>query len=219
MSATFSKLIDYYNRLYKDKGENSMRLFNEYERFIRYLIPIKGTRLLDVASGTGYLMKVAEALGLKSYDIDISIEACITSSVVKTGVINANGEYIPFKASIFDYTTCIGSLEHFLNIENGIKELLRVGKANARYCIVLPNSEYKYTGTNQIEEKLLSLSEWQAFLRTSGLQVDNIYKDNYLGRRINIFQDWNLLRVLHRLIEKCWLYLIPVHKAYQFIFI
>ena len=74
-----------------------MRPFNEYERFIRYLKPIKGTRLLDVASGTGYLMKVAEALGLKSYGIDISIEACvIASSVVKTRVINANGEYIPF---------------------------------------------------------------------------------------------------------------------------
>jgi len=111
-------------------------------------------------------------------------------------------------------------------MEKGIKEMIRVAKKNALFCIVVPNVNYLFwkisgsKGTKQQEiiENLLSLNQWKYFFIKQGLEIQNIYQDRWFMKK-NIFQSINPLRIIKNTIYKLiWIFL-PLYYAYQFIFI
>jgi len=62
------QIVNFYNQLYKSKQSQAMRPITEYSRFLSYLKPLAvGKIFLDIACGTGFLLKVANKKGLKTF--------------------------------------------------------------------------------------------------------------------------------------------------------
>lgn len=54
-------------------------------------------------------------------------------------ILIGDGENLPWPDNYFDYVTSLGSLEHYLHPEIGIREIKRVLKTDGLSCIMLPN--------------------------------------------------------------------------------
>ncbi len=219
----------WYNQRHSAKGENAWRPYEAYQIFLDYLNVKPGKKLLDVGCGTGYLLKSADKRGLKTYGVDISEEGVRIAQKVSRNskIIVGKGEALKFAANFFDYVTGIGSLEHFLDIEQGVKEMVRVGKDDGLFCIVVPNINFFYwkitgrKGTEQkdINENLLSMRQWENLFIQEGLEILKIYGDRWFMRTTNIFSSINPLGILKRIAYKlAWIF-CPLSYTYQFIFI
>ncbi len=210
------KIKDWYNQRHSTKGKDAWRPYKAYPIFLDYLDVKSGRKLLDVGCGTGYLLKAANQKGLETYGVDISIEGVKIAKRISPNskIIVGKGEDLNFPDKFFDYVTCLGSLEHFLDIEKGIKEIVRVSKNEALFCIMVPNINFlfwkirKAKGTEQqdINENLLSLKQWKNLFIQEGLEILKIYQDRWLMKKTNIFFKlvWGVL---------------PLNYTYQFIFI
>jgi SAM-dependent methyltransferase len=144
-----------------------------------------------------------------------------------SGLAVGAGEALCFRDASFDYVTCLGSLEHFLDMGRGLEEMLRVAKPDARLCIMVPNRDFAgwkvrgHRGTAQqdINEHLLSLAEWRRTFADHGLLVRRVAPDRWhavkwrSGRRPG---PWQAVQGL--LLEAAWR-LLPLAWEYQFIFL
>jgi ubiquinone/menaquinone biosynthesis C-methylase UbiE len=226
---TKQEIQNWYNNKHKIFKEKTWRPYEAYPIFLNYLKAEEGKKLLDIGCGTGYLLKAAEEKGLIVYGIDISEEAVnIAKEIAKKSIITVNeAENLKFKDNLFDYITCLGSLEHFIDIEKAIKEILRVSKNDAVILIMVPNKDYifwkfkKTKGTDQqeINEMLLDLKTWEKFLMKNGLLINKIYQDKWFMKEIKIFSSFNPYSVIKRIILKSIGKILPLKYAYQFIFI
>lgn len=224
---TEKEIEAWFNQLHATRGENTWRPYEAYPIFLDYLNVKVGRRLLDVGCGTGYLLKEADKRGLETYGVDISEEAVEISKKISSNskILLGKGEQLKFPDNFFDYVTCIGALEHFIDIEKGVKEMVRVAKKDALLCIVVPNINYifskfrKSKGTSQqeINEKLLSLKQWKNILVKDGLEVLEIFQDKWPMPKKILTK--NPLRFLGLLIHKFIWLILPLNYTYQFIFI
>jgi len=223
-------VVEFYNNLYKSKKSNAMRPINEYRRFLSYLEPLEENKnFLDIACGTGFLLKVAQEKGLKTFGIDISEEAIKVAK--KNSPVSdlrvASAENLPFENNFFDYISCLGSIEHFSDINKGLKEMLRVGKNSAEYILVVPNKNYfawwftKNKGTHQREigEELKSLNGWKNVFELAGFKILNIYQDKYPSRCLPWFYSFNLFKIIKRILFKLLWFFLPLRYAYQFVIV
>jgi len=226
---TEREIIDWYNKMYLSKGINSMRPYVAYPAFLDYLRPQTGKRLLDIACGTGFFLLAATRRGLKTFGVDISEESVKIAKNISPDsfVSTAKGEDLKFDDNTFDYITCLGALEHFLDMNKGIEEMKRVSKEDAIFCIMVPNSKFIFwkisgnpgTAQQEVNENLLSLSQWKNIFINSRFQILNIYQDRWFMKNIRIFSSLNPLGIISRMIHKLiWIFL-PLKYTYQFIFI
>jgi len=196
---TYNDIKNYYNERYNAKQEHTMRPANSYEVFLDRLNVQKGKRLLDVACGTGYLVRASKDRGLDTVGIDISYEASKVSRRVvgDACILNCLGEYLPFKSQAFDYISCIGSLEHFLDLNKGLQEFKRVLKDDGSACIVVPNENFigwqnktqKGTAQKDINENLDTLDGWEELLKHNGFEIQNIFQDNAVCPNVRVATD------------------------------
>ena len=97
-------------------------------------------KLLDVACGGGGFLYYAEQRATCS-GVDISEVAIeyarklLSRAKVEVG----KAEVLPFPDNEFDFVTCLGSLEHFLDMDRGLQEMRRVLKQNGKLLIYVPN--------------------------------------------------------------------------------
>lgn len=218
---------EYYDERYKDPGRSKRKL-EDYKIYLDY-VGIKDQtegRLLDIACGDGLFLKNAEATKVETFGTDLSSTALALSKkfATKSKYSLNSGETICFKDGIFDYVFCLGSLEHFLDIPKGLSEMKRIGKSDATYCILVPNTIHyrldanskwgikKITGTKQqeMQESLHSYKEWQEILNTAGFKILKCHKDIFYEKKKS---------VLKSLLFYIWLKLLPFKYSYQFIFI
>jgi SAM-dependent methyltransferase len=223
------EIMDWYNQRYSARGEGSGRPYKAYPIFLDYLNVKPGGKLLDVGCGTGYLLKVADREGLETYGVDISDEGVKIAQKVSPNskIFVGKGEELKFPDNFFDYVTCLGALEHFLSVENGVREMVRVAKRGALLCVVVPNINYLFwknrnrKGTEQqdINENLFSLKQWKNIFLKEGCEIERIYQDRWLMKGTNIFASINPLEIVKRAVYKLvWIFL-PLNLTYQFIFI
>lgn len=223
------EIRNWYNQWYSTKGENAGRSDEAYPIFLDYLNVQPGKKILDISCGTGYLLKEASKRGLETYGVDISEEAVKIAKKVSpdSKIIVGKGEELKFPDNFFDYITCIGALEHFLDIKKGVKEMVRTGKDDALFCIVVPNVNYllwklkgvKGTQQQEINERLLSLKHWKQLFIEEGLEIRKIHQDKWFLRKTVIFSSTNPLGIIKRTIHKLvWIFL-PLNYTYQFIFL
>lgn len=223
-----AEIKDWYNEKHLRDGKNAWRPPEAYEIFLDYLDVQKGKTLLDVGCGTGYLLKAAAERGLETYGTDISIEGVkiAQENSPHSNISQGKGEELNFPGGFFNYVTCLGALEHFLDMEKGINEMARVARDDALFCVVVPNANYFYSiitgkkGTAQhaINETLLSLDDWRDKF-SQQFEILTVYQDTWHFRKRNIFSSLNPFEIIVKTICKFMYFLLPLNYTYQFIFI
>jgi SAM-dependent methyltransferase len=156
-----------------------------YRWVMRLLRPAHSMRILDAGCGIGCLLNEAVKDGALAFGIDISYEAAAKAAktLPAARVSVGDGEKIPFKDGSFDCVASLGSIEHFVSPENGIRELARVLKPGSRAVLLLPNSFYLgdilkvmrsggYEEPWQIQEKSLTREGWKKAIEQNGFIVE-----------------------------------------------
>ncbi len=211
--------------------------FRETDSFYRWVLqalnPQPAATLLDVSCGEGHLLHWGERLaGLKTCGIDISATALGIAgrNAAGAGLARSDGAALPFPDHTFQYVTNLGSLEHYADIPQGIREMARVTWPDGRLAILLPNSYYLAdiiwwvwrTGYGpshqQMVEKFATAGEWRDLLAAGGIETLRVYPYNF--RFPTSAADWHWYRGRpRRLLNLLIAPLIPANLAYCFLFI
>ena len=219
----------WYNQHYAAKGLQTMRPAAAYPVFLDLLGARAGNRLLDVSCGAGSLLAAAGARDIEAIGVDLSDEAVRLAQRVAPAaqVAVGAGEALAFQTGTFDYVTCLGSLEHFLDMGRGLEEMKRVAKPDARFCIMVPNEDFigwkvlgqQGTAQQDINEHLLPLAAWRSLFEQHGFAVLRVVPDRWHATRWRATRAGNPLRfVTGPLLEAAWR-VIPLRWQYQFVFI
>jgi ubiquinone/menaquinone biosynthesis C-methylase UbiE len=146
-SRAYSMTEEEYKRFYSSLGYSVSRRretdLNEASvKFILDRLPAEpGAALLDVGAGNGYLLShLAQARQwrrIAGVDVVPSKDARGRFEI-HAGILPS----LPFADKEFDVVTCTHVIEHLLNVEASVKELLRVTKR--RLFVVLPRQRYFY---------------------------------------------------------------------------
>src|SRR5262245_58723301 len=112
-----------------------------YDWVLDLVQPRAGTRLLDVACGSGGFLQRALDRGLDVVGIDVSPAAIELAAKRLPGADGQVGDaaQLPFAPSSFGLVTCLGSLEHFPSPERGAAEIARVVRPDGRAILFVPN--------------------------------------------------------------------------------
>jgi SAM-dependent methyltransferase len=181
------KVRSYYDRVYYQEAGVQRPALNHHRRLARRFVPWQGKRLLDVACGTGGWLQAAAALGAYPTGIDISpvaLEAC-RRSLPQAELHCGPAEQLPFNDREFDFISCLGALEHFLDPEAALREMIRVSRPDAFFLLLVPNAGFLprrlglYSGTEQaaVREQVRSLRGWEELFEAAGLSVRARWKD------------------------------------------
>jgi len=159
-----------------DEAYKHGRPFRNPSWFIKQLKEIITARkiagsLLDIACGDGHFISQFTD-HYKCYGVDISKEAIKKAkNTVKAKFYVSKAEKLPFSNNMFDFITCLGSLEHFVDIDKSLGEMKRTAKKNATIIIHVPNSYYlihkilRVDTQHQINERFASEAEWISILK------------------------------------------------------
>lgn len=211
--------------------------FRETDSFYRWVLktlnPSPGANLLDVSCGEGHLLKwAARSHQLAGYGIDISQAALYIAlhNVCQPLLVRCDALALPFPDATFQYVTNLGSLEHYPDILQGIREMARVVKLGGKVAVLLPNSYYLAdiiwrvwrTGYGpshqQMLEKFATVGEWKELLTTGGIVVERVYPYNFSPP--TVAADWRWYRKRpRRLLNLLTAPLVPANLAYCFLFI
>jgi len=220
------EIKQFYDSIYyadtQANDEHKMR--GHYIRLFHRLAIKKNSRVLDVACGAGGWLKVCHEKGTSVSGIDLSDKAiALCNKQMPDGEFYAQpAESLPFEDARFDVVTCLGSLEHFVDPESSLKEMVRVAKSNATFVILVPNKDFLtrklglFGGTYQVDAKevVRSLDEWQLLFSSAGLIVTERWKDLHVVNRDWImkgrFYMWPL-RAIQCLLLALW----PLKWQYQ----
>jgi len=220
MNKNISEIKRFYETQYHFEEDIEKPDIGRLKGFFKKFQIESGKKLLDIGCGSGLNLKFWESKNLRLYGIDISHKALkLSKKVVQNANVSvADGQNLPFKNDSFDYITLLGVLEHFPAPEKGLNEIFRVLKSNGNVCFVVPNSFGKlgkllgFSGTEQEQELLLTISEWKKLIENSGFEIYHIHRD----RGPKIFKNFKIIRVIFRLLLRLTLFL-PKTFAYQFV--
>ena len=218
----------WYDARYAELGSDAMRPAEAYPIFLEGLPVETGRSLLDVSCGSGYLLAAAHARGMQTAGIDISSEAIrlARETTPESDLRVADCASLPFEDASFDAVSCLGSLEHFPDMQGSLREMVRVAKPGARFCIVVPNRGFLAWrlfggGTEQqvLIERPMMLSQWRALFEDCGLRELRCGKDHWYLKRARWLTATAGTRSLERsLLKIAWL-LLPLSLTYQFQFL
>ena len=188
-------------------------------------------KLLDVACGGGGFLYYAEQRATCS-GVDISEVAIEYAKKLlrRAKVEVGKAETLPYPDNEFDFVTCLGSLEHFLDMDKALQEMRRVLKDNGKLLIYVPNLYFLgdiiwvwvtgkvFTREKQPIERADTIRGWQQLIESDGFKVIKVagYNLRYPLLKIMLKSSrLGLLRVLWYLVS----FLIPKNLAYQFAYV
>lgn len=222
-------LQEFYDDIYaKGDVRDNEKL---YIWIVKLFHPEKRKKLLDIGCGGGWLLREAEGFNLITYGLDISSNAVERAKInaPHSEILVGNGENLPWPDSYFDYVSCLGSLEHYVNPEKGVKEIQRILNIDGTAIIMLPNVyqfgeilKVLFTGTGseewQVIERHATKNQWKDFLEENGLKVIKILKYN---KYPEFFQrDTFKIKSIKKFIITSFIrYLSPFNLAQQFVYI
>lgn len=225
-----TEIRNWYEQRHQACGTDSWRPYEAYDPLLDKLGPLTpGGRFLDVGcGGTGFLLKAALNRGLDAWGIDHSLAGVKITRRVAPGTFSVvgNGQNLPFPDKLFDYLTCLGALEHFLDPGLGLQEMKRVLKDDGRLMIVVPNVNYflwKLSGTpgteqQEINEKLLSLADWSYLFSENGLKIIKVDRDDWPISKTRTSPAANPLKTAGRMLFRFAWKILPLSLTYQFVF-
>ncbi|MBL0378813.1 MAG: methyltransferase domain-containing protein [Desulfofustis sp. PB-SRB1] len=218
----------FYDEKYYSSATADVRVSAHLRKLAKKLDMRTGTKVLDVACGTGNWLLAAAHEGAAPFGIDISEKAiAICRRVMSDGTfVCAGADTLPFEDRVFDLVSCLGALEHFPDIARSLREIVRVGKDDARFLLLVPNSGFLtarlglYSGTHQTEvkEEAHTISEWEAMFREAGLTVENKWRDLHV-----VSWDWiaqgGIRHIPVRVMQAIMLCVWPLKWQYQVYFL
>ncbi len=152
----------------------------------------QGQRLLDVGCGAGKWLFSAIKRGAYPVGVDLSQKAIAIckKTLPWGGVCLGAAEALPFHDKQFHVVSCLGSLEHFLDSESALEEIVRVARDDAIFLLLVPNADFLtrrlglYGGTDQsaVREQVRTLPQWQELFEASGLKVIHRWRDLHVLR-------------------------------------
>jgi SAM-dependent methyltransferase len=134
-----SAVGDFYDRIYYRNGSDGKAPAFHLRRLARRFEPWAGRRILDVACGSGSWLEAVAARGAIVSGIDISqvaLDAC-GSALPEAEIHCGRAEHLPFADRQFDFISCLGALEHFLDPEASLREMVRVAKSDAYFLLLV----------------------------------------------------------------------------------
>ncbi|OQA91846.1 MAG: putative S-adenosylmethionine-dependent methyltransferase [Elusimicrobia bacterium ADurb.Bin231] len=225
----YENIKRWYNQKHLKYGNSTWRPYEAYPVFLDYLKPKPNTKLLDVGCGTGYFLKAASEIKIETYGVDISSNAVEISrkNSPSSNITEVNDEILPFPDASFDYVCCLGALEHFIDMDKGVSEFIRVARPSAKFMIIVPNVNYIYwkitgkSGTEQqeINERLYSLKEWKSYFESHGFKTLNVYQDTWEFKNVLQRKSKGIFDLFLRYICRLFYFLIPLSYTEQFIFL
>jgi ubiquinone/menaquinone biosynthesis C-methylase UbiE len=129
--------------------------------------------ILDVACGGGHFLSSMQSVFDSIYGCDLS-DSALSEARERLGssadLRQANAESLPYDDGQFDAVTCLGSLEHFLDIEQAVREMRRVGKDTAMFGILVPVAAEWILNDVQPTEVVMSRDQWAELFTRNGLE-------------------------------------------------
>jgi len=225
----YASIKEWYNQKHLKYGNSAWRPYEAYSIFLKLLKPVSSKKLLDVGCGTGFFLRTAAENGLETYGVDISAQAVKLSkqNSPSSNIKEVNDENLPFHNGFFDYVCCLGALEHFVDMDKGVKEFKRTAKPSAKFLIIVPNVNYIYwkitgkLGTEQqeINERLYPLKQWKSYFENHGFKIIKIYQDTWEFKNVLHRKSKNIFELFLRYICRFFYFLIPLRYTEQFIFV
>jgi len=220
----FNKSASFYNEIYYDDIDKKTGTTRHYQNLAKKIGIKNEYRVLDVACGTGQWLKVVNDLGATAFGVDISEKAIRKAkmNIPKGEFKVGTAEQLPFENDMFDLVTCLGALEHFLEQEEALREMIRVAKKKTKILILVPNANFLtyrlgiFRGTKQKDNReiILSLSEWEKLFNRAGLKVIKRWKDlHVLNFQWIVRRGW--IYSPFRFLQAVMLCLWPITWQYQ----
>jgi len=184
-----SDASEWYNKRFAESGvfETSQKYNSLMLEWLGVKEKTKG-KLLDAGCGGGFFLKEAEKF-IDCYGIDFSLAALKQAKENSDAkLVLGSVSRLPFKSGSFEFVACLGSLEHFIELEKALSEMKRVLKKNGKINIYVPNSEFilfrlkKQKTYHQPNERLASLKEWTDLIKRFFV-IESVHKHthNLLG--------------------------------------
>ena len=181
------KMKNFYDEVYYKDANKPLQGSSHLNKLAQQLSIQKGQKVLDIACGRGEWLHTCSQKGAIQFGIDLSDRAIdFCKKHLPNGEFYAQpAEQLPFEDNMFDFVSCLGSLEHFVAPVDALKEMVRVAKPRAKFLILVPNADFLtrklklYYGTNQKDAKevVRTLQEWESLFNQAGLKVNKKWKD------------------------------------------
>ena len=189
-----AQVREWFDGVYETRGLGYLRPPEAYPIFLQLLEARPGARLLDVACGPGLLLRAARARSLRATGVDLSSVAVGMVPRVAPGAtaLEANAQHLPFEDDAFDYITCIGSLERFLDRSAALREMARVAAPGARLCLMVRNArtfgwkvatEWLGRVNHKGHQDADTLEQWTALFAECGFKVRGVYPDQWFYQK------------------------------------
>ena len=106
--------------------------------------PFRDLRILNVGCGTGGFNAAAERAGARTCGIDANpsaVEICALRREAGVGgrYLVAAAEALPFRAGSYDLVYCLSTLEHVDDVEQTIREMVRVTRPGGAILLYAPS--------------------------------------------------------------------------------
>jgi len=217
----------WFDEVYATKGLEYLRPPQAYPVFVDLLHAKPGEALLDIACGPGLLLRAASEYGLRAYGVDLSTVAVSMRSRVAPAAraMVGNAERLPFADGSFDLITCIGSLERMLDRDGVLREMQRVTRPGARFCLMVRNSRTlkwklhaELLGRRNIKghQDAAGLEQWSELFERLGFIVDGVYPDQWFAQRMRRALGWSWEAQQGKITTS---YLLPIRYANEFIYV
>ena len=203
---------DFYEQLYHFDKDIVVAGEQRLARALDRLEPFAGQVFLDLGSGVGWAAHLATERGAaRAIGADFAWRALRLGAEHVPGVhrVQADGCKLPLRDGSVGRLLSFGSLEHFPDVDQGLREIARVLGPGGRAVVVVPNFHVR---TEQPTELRLSWFGWRRRFRAAGLQTVGTGADHGPG----VLYDRKPARVALRLAARA-AGLVP-GLQYQFIF-
>lgn len=219
-----------YNDIYNDQGIEQRDSL--YIWLVDLLKAKPGQILLDISCGQGKLVGFAIERKLRASGLDFS-EVALNIAARRYGRASfavSDAHRLPVKSQSVDFVTNIGSIEHYMEPPEAVREMSRILKPAGTACILLPNT-YSLLGnvkhvaqTGEVYqgpqplERYNTLNGWRRLLSENGLPPFKTVKFERVMPRTWTDLSWSLChppKLLHALLTP----LIPLPLVDSFVYL